>query len=161
MITSVDTNIILDVLVQDKDFYLFSKTLLDKYSSAGQLIICEIVYAELACQFSSSSELNTFLADTEIKLVFSDEKSLSLAGEKWKLYLKNRKKAIQCSNCGEKISFNCPQCNKPVSFRQHIISDFIIGAHAFIRAEFFLSRDRGFYKTYFPDIIKEISPEYR
>lgn len=152
MIASIDTNILLDILIQDEKFFPHSKKLIDKYISKGQLIICEIVYAELASQFTTYSELKDFLADTGIKLIYPNENSLFLAGERWKVYLKTRKNKLQCPYCGGEMSVNCPKCKSIISFRQHIISDFIIGAHALIHAELLLSRDRGFYKTYFKDL---------
>jgi predicted nucleic acid-binding protein len=33
-----------------------------------------------------------------------------------------------------------------------IITDFLIGAHAMAKAERFMTRDRGFYQSYFPDL---------
>ncbi len=149
MITAIDTNILLDILIPDEKFFQRSKKIIDKYISKGQLIICEIVYAELASQFPSEKELKDFLSDTSIRLIYSDEKSLILAGEKWKAYSKNRENKLQCPTCGKKMPVYCPECKKTISFRQHIISDFIIGAHALMHAELLLSRDRGFYKTYF------------
>ena len=47
MITAIDTNILLDILIPDEEFMLNSKRLLDKYAERGQLIISEIVYTEL------------------------------------------------------------------------------------------------------------------
>lgn len=154
MITAVDTNILLDILIPDKEFLQSSKALLDGYSEKGQLIISETVYAELASQFGSQKDINDFLSDTGIKVVYSNEKSLCLAAERWKVYAARRKKKnkLQCPQCGENVTALCSKCNKPLLFRQHIISDFIVGAHALTYAKRLLSRDRGFYKTYFKDL---------
>ena len=152
MRAAVDTNILLDILIVDKKHFADSKNVIDAYIGQGQLIISEVVYAELACQFASESELKDFLATTSIKLVHSNEKALALAGERWKGYSKRKKKELQCSECGKFVTLHCEHCNSIISSRQRMVSDFIIGAHALIHAELLLSRDRGFYKTYFKDI---------
>lgn len=152
MIVAVDTNILLDVLIPDEEYFRNSKRMLDEYVGRGQLIVCEIVYAELASQFSSEHDLRAFLSDTGIRLIHSSEKTVYLAGGRWREYSKNKKHRLQCSQCGKKVTIVCPQCGHPLGFRQHIISDFMIGAHALTHAELFLTRDRGFYRTYFKDL---------
>jgi len=152
MITAIDTNILLDILIPDAEYAQRSKELIDIYHEKGQLMICEIVYSELASQFLSASELKSFLNETYIRLVNSNESALVLAGEKWKHYTRSRPDKLQCPSCGKKVSVHCPECRKDISFRQHIISDFIIGAHALVKADILLTRDRGFYRTYFPNL---------
>lgn len=152
MIAAVDTNILLDILIPDESFFASSKELLDRYVSKGQLIIGELVYAELASQFSDQQELRTFLSDTGIKLVPSNPRVLYLAGRAWKEYSRTRRTALQCPSCGKAIPVICPACKSALKIRQHIISDFMIGAHASVHAELLLSRDRGFYKTHFKDL---------
>ncbi len=152
MITAVDTNVLLDILIPDESHFQKSKGLLDEYVQKGQLIICEIVYAELASQFLSEKELKDFLLDTGIRLVHSTAETLCKAGEQWKNYSKNKKQDLQCPKCGAITSITCHKCNSPITVRQHILSDFIIGSHALHHAELLLSRDRGFYRTYFKDL---------
>lgn len=152
MITAIDTNILLDILLPDKRFAFSSKDLLDAYNQKGQLIICELVYAELSSLFPSAKNLDEFLLDTSIKLQYSNKKALALSGERWSLYSKNRKKRLHCSICGKKIDIQCSHCSGPIAIKQHIISDFIIASHALSQAKILLSRDRGFFNTYFNDL---------
>lgn len=41
--------------------------------------------------------------------------------------------------------------------RERIIPDFLVGAHAHLQADAFLTRDRGFYRSYFSEL-KLIDP---
>ncbi len=152
MITAVDTNILLDILIQDEIYCQTSKKLLDEYTRKGRLIICEIVYAELASQFLSETELREFLDDTGINLLPSSRHALYEAGKRWRNYRKNRRASFQCPQCGERINVLCKKCHSRIGPRQHLLSDFIIGAHALHHAELLISRDRGYYKTYFKDL---------
>ena len=152
MITAIDTNILLDILIPDEAHSLSSKRLLDRCLEKGQLVICEVVYAELSSQFPSEGELINFLSDTGIRLIHSSREVLYLAGERWRTFTRKRERRIQCPHCGEKVSVTCPKCDQPVALRDRILGDFIIGAHALLHAELLLTRDRGFYHTYFKEL---------
>jgi predicted nucleic acid-binding protein len=153
MITAVDTNIILDVLIPGEPFSKSSKELLDRHASQGKLILCEVVFAELAARFLSEEELTLFLADTRMNLVYSNEKSLYVAGSRWAEYArKNLKNRFLCDKCGHSFQPSCPQCQSSLTRRLHVLADFLIGAHALVQADCILSRDLGVYKTYFRDL---------
>ena len=153
MITAVDTNIILDVLIPGEPFSESSKMLLDRHLSKGKLIICEVVFAELAAGFPSEQGLKLFLADTGMGLVYSNEKALFLAGSRWAEYArKGAKNRFSCGKCGHAFEVTCPQCTAALTKRLHVLGDFLIGAHALVHADCILSRDLGVYKTYFNDL---------
>jgi len=153
MIASVDTNILLDILIPGEPFSASSKMLLDRHLAKGRLIICEVVFAELAAGFPSREILQSFLSDTMIKTVNSDENSLFLAGSRWAEYAsKSAKDKIQCGKCGHTFETHCPQCRAVLTRRRHVLADFLIGAHALVHADCILSRDLGVYRTYFSDL---------
>ncbi len=152
MITAIDTNILLDILIPDSQYCETSKSILEKYYHSGTMIICEAVYAELSSVFGSEQQLSTFMLETNIHLKNSNEKILYHSGLQFKKYAGKKSKKNQCTQCGINLMVSCPKCGKAYEPKQHILADFLIGAHAIEFADLLLSRDRGFYKKYFPEL---------
>ncbi len=157
MITAVDTNILLDILIPNTKYASASKRLLDEALAQGALVISEVVYAELASLFPTPRELEKFLTDTQIQLEHSSPQALQQAGEAWKAYVRARSYLLHCSQCGKAQRFHCSSCGELIAVRQHILSDFLIGAHALLHADQLLTRDLGYYKRYFK-ALKVVSP---
>jgi predicted nucleic acid-binding protein len=152
VITAIDTNILLDLLIPDAPHAASSETLLDEAYQQGALIISETVYAELAARFPSPNELNRFLQTTGIRLEHSQPEALDAASQAWLTYNSQRGQGIQCPECGKVQSVNCSVCGTPMRLRQHVLADFLIGGHALKQSDRLLTRDRGYFRTYFPDL---------
>ena len=151
MITAVDSNVLLDLLIPGAPFGEQAEQALTLAARQGGLVVCEMVYAELAAQFPSRYLLDHFLADTGLQLEPSGREALYTAGETWTSYARSRPRLLQCPRCGTTVpQVTCATCMLPITVRQHVLADFVIGAHAMHSADCLLTRDRGYYTTYFP-----------
>ena len=128
MITSVDTNILLDVFESGAPHHSQSQEwLIDAYDR-GAILVCDVVYAELVPAFGSRPALDVALREINATVSPIDTAIAYEAGLRWARYR---------------------QVGGP---RERIIADFLIGAHAVARADTLLTRDRGFYSRYFSDL---------
>src|SRR5690242_10994802 len=107
MITDIDTNILLDVLIPGAPHQQDSRAALAVATSDGALIIGEAVYAELAAHFESDAVLETFLSDTGLKLVSSAPGTLARAGRAWREYRRHRPVQLTCPQCGAPQDVRC------------------------------------------------------
>ncbi len=130
MITAVDASVLLDVFLPDDQFGPQSRQWLADAYAAGAVIVCDIVYAELVPAFGDRSRLDHALGRINARLSPIDSDIAWEAGLRWMRY------------------------RRAGGPRTRILADFLIGAHALAAADRFLTRDRGFYDSYFPDLRK-------
>jgi predicted nucleic acid-binding protein len=152
VISAVDTNVLLDILIPGASHREASGRLLAGALDQGSLILSEAVYAELAAHFLNAADLEKFVDDTRLQLSPSNVKVLLTAGDAWRRYTRVRGTFALCSACGTQQELRCISCEESLRLRQHLITDFLIGSHALVLADRLLTRDKGYYTTYFPSL---------
>lgn len=124
--TLVDSNVILDVLTEDADWFDWSSSMLAEAARAGYLCINPIIYAEVSVRFERIEELDEALPDRYYRRLPLPWPAAFLAGQCFVLY---RRKGGP---------------------RRSPMPDFYIGAHAAIAELTLLTRDARRYREYFP-----------
>ena len=152
MTTAVDTNVLIDVLGGDPTFSEWSEGALLDALENGPLIVCEVVYAELAAKADNQALVDGFLDRTGITLVVSGQRALFRAGKAWDQFASAFARPVTCPTCGASQNLTCERCGRHLTFRQHIIPDFLVGAHALTHARALITRDRRYFQTYFPGL---------
>ena len=138
MIHAIDTNILLDVLIQDPQFCERSADLMARVGAEGALAISTVAYAELAAHFEHDEDLQRFLTDVGVRVEPIDIEVARTAGRAWHAYVAARRSGGS---------------RRDVLQRKPILADFLIGAHAVAKSYALLTRDaRGLYAKYFPSL---------
>ena len=130
MIAAVDTNILLDIFIPSDLFGPESRELVNTAQEAGDVIVCDVVYAELVPAFGNRASLDEALREVNITASSIDTSIAYEAGLRWTRY------------------------RRVGGPKERIMADFLIGAHALAEADSLLTRDRGFYGTYFPELAR-------
>ncbi|MBW2554672.1 MAG: hypothetical protein JRE20_11175 [Deltaproteobacteria bacterium] len=149
MIITVDSNILISVFSKDS-LYRKSAALLEKYCS-HEYIINDCIYLELGIHFSNLKALGVALNTLEIRLIEEYERNYNETLNAWNNYLK--KKKFVCPSCGKVINPICSNCKQRLSFRQRILTDFLIAGFASANSNGIITLDPTYYRNYFPQLI--------
>jgi len=124
--TLVDSNVILDVLTEDPEWFTWSSEALEDQAEASVLVIDPIIYAEVSIGFERVEDLELALPVSLFRRDSLPWEAGFLAG---KCFLMYRQRG---------------------GSRRSPLPDFYIGAHAAVAGMSLLTRDPARYHTYFP-----------
>jgi predicted nucleic acid-binding protein len=130
----VDTNVLLDLVLEDKIWADWSQHQLEAASVHERLAINPVIYSELSIAFTRIEELDGMLADAALAYEAIPREALFLAG---KVFMNYRRRQ---------------------GTKQGVLPDFYIGAHAAVMEWPLLTRDPARYRSYFPTV-RLLSPE--
>lgn len=124
-ITALDSSVLLDVLLEDPRHCQASLAALREAHRSGPLIACPVVWSEVRAALKVPTTLAEVMVAAGIRFDPFDAACAELAGDLWREYRRSGGK------------------------REHLVPDFLIGAHAKLRADGLLARDRGFFRRRF------------
>ncbi len=129
----VDSNIILDVFLNDLKWADWSESKLEEYSVQASLYINSIIYSEISIGFELIEDLEYAISKAGFQLLEITKEALFLAGKAYVEY--KRRKGV----------------------KRTPLPDFFIGAQAAVLDLELLTRDISRYQSYFPTV-KLIAP---
>lgn len=128
MTVLVDSNVILDIFTEDRNWIDWSSQALATASDRSRLVINPIIFAEISARFSRIEDLEGFLPTSTFAREPIPYSAAFMAG---KIFVQYRRRG------GE---YRSP------------LPDFFIGAHAAISGYQLLTRDAKRYRSYFPNV---------
>jgi hypothetical protein len=124
----IDSNVILDVFLDDVKWADWSESKLEECSNHSQLYINSIIYSEISIGFMLIEDLELAISKAGFQLLEIPKEALFLAGKAYIQY--KRKEGIKTAP----------------------LPDFFIGAQAAVLNLDLLTRDVSRYQTYFPTV---------
>jgi predicted nucleic acid-binding protein len=125
----VNTNVLLDVLQDDPQWFDWSIGQLRAHAQIHALVINPVIYAELSLSFSTIEALDAIVARMALEMQEIPKPALFLAG---KAFVQYRRRG---------------------GAKAQVLPDFFIGAHAAVKGWPLLTRDASRFRTYFPGIV--------
>jgi predicted nucleic acid-binding protein len=125
----VDTNVILDISTNDKQWFEWSAGALERAGDESTLVINPIIYAEVSIAYKTIEALELALPPGAFRRETLPYEAAFLAG---KAFLKYRQRGGRS--------------------KLRPLPDFYIGAHAAVAGYRLLTRDSARYRTYFPGL---------
>ena len=129
----VDSNVILDLFLDDPDWAGWSVNALANAGDNSTLYINQIIYTEVSIAFNKIEELESALNEGGFQMLEMPKEALFLAGKAYLNYRRNK------------------------GTKKAPLPDFYIGAQAVLGMDL-ITRDKGRYSTYFPTV-RLICPE--
>jgi predicted nucleic acid-binding protein len=136
LITAIDTSVLLDVFAADPAFGPGSRDAVKRCRAEGRLVACSVVWSEIAGLFRAPADARAQLEGLAVEFDPVGVDAALAAGAAWRAYRARGGK------------------------RQRMVADFLVGGHASRQADRLLTRDRGFYRTYF-DRLRVLDPTRR
>ena len=124
----VDSNVTLDIFLNDPTWADWSEATLEKYSQHTPLYINSIIYSEVSIGFIKIEDLESSVVKTGFQMLEIPKEALFLAG---KVFLKYKKQK---------------------GIRRTPLPDFYIGAQVAVLYLDLMTRDDSMYRSYFPNV---------